>query len=133
MRCEWAGSDSLYVAYHDNEWGNPVYDDRKLFEFLLLESAQAGLSWITILRKRQNYANAFDRFDPERIAGYDEGKIQELLINKGIIRNKRKIRSAVQNANAFLDIQDEFGRFSDYIWQFVGGKPKINSWLSSQL
>ena len=127
-RCEWAGSDPLYIAYHDNEWGTPVRDDHKLFEFLLLESAQAGLSWITILKKRQNYADAFDHFNPEKIAGYSNQKIQKLLDNKGIIRNKKKIQAAVRNAKAFLDIQDEWGSFNDYIWQFVGGTPKINSW-----
>ena len=127
-RCEWAGSDPLYVAYHDHEWGTPVHDDRKLFEFLMLESAQAGLSWITILRKRRNYENAFDQFDPEKIAGYSELKIQNLLKNKGIIRNKKKIQASVRNANAFLRIQEEWGSFDGYIWQFVGGSPRINSW-----
>ena len=127
-RCEWAGSDPLYIAYHDTEWGAPVRDDHKLFEFLLPESAQAGLSWITVLKKRQNYADAFDHFNPEKIAGYSNQKIQKLLDNKGIIRNKKKIQDAVQNSKAFIDIQDEWGSFNDYIWQFVNGTPKINSW-----
>ena len=127
-RCEWAGSDPLYVAYHDNEWGTPVYDDRKLFEFLILESAQAGLSWITILKKRHNYATAFDQFDPEKIAGYSDSKIQALLKNTGIIRNKKKIQAAVKNAAAFLHVQEEWGSFNRYIWRFAGGTPRINSW-----
>lgn len=129
-RCAWAGSDPLYVAYHDEEWGVPEHDDRKLFEMLILEGAQAGLSWSTILNKRAAYLEAFDGFDPKKVAQYDEGKIQELLTNPGIVRNKLKVRSAVQNANAFLEIQAEFGSFDNYIWQFVGGKPKLNAWKS---
>jgi len=128
IRCEWAESDPLYMEYHDKEWGTPVRDDSKLFEFLILESAQAGLSWITVLRKRQNYANAFDHFNPEKIAQYNEKKIQTLLTNKGIIRNKKKIQAAVRNAAAFLNIQNDWGSFSEYIWQFIGGNPKHNSW-----
>lgn len=127
-RCDWATSDPLYIEYHDAEWGVPVHDDRKLFEFLTLEGAQAGLSWLTVLRKRENYRNAFDDFDPRKIAEYGEDKIQELLGNSGIIRNRLKIRSTVKNAKAFLEIQDEFGSFDNYSWQFVEGKPKRNSW-----
>jgi DNA-3-methyladenine glycosylase I len=128
VRCEWAGNDPLYVAYHDVEWGVPVHNDRLLFEFLVLEGAQAGLSWITILRKRENYRRAFDGFDPQVVARYDEGKVEALLADAGIIRNRLKVRSAVQNAQAFLRVQEEFGSFDAYIWQFVGGKPLINSW-----
>lgn len=127
-RCDWCGSDPLYVAYHDEEWGVPVHDDRKLFEFLVLESAQAGLSWITILRKRENYRQAFDGFDPEKVARYDEEKIIELLSNEGIIRNRKKIEAAINNAQRFLEVQKEFGSFDAYIWSFVGGKPKTNAW-----
>lgn len=130
VRCTWAGSDPLYTEYHDQEWGTPVYDDKKLFEFLILEGAQAGLSWITILRKRENYRKAFDRFDPEKIAAYNDEKIAELLNDPGIIRNRLKIQSAVINARAFLDIISEFGSFSSYIWQFTNGKPVINKWSS---
>lgn len=129
-RCEWAGSDPLMVAYHDQEWGVPSYDDRRLFEFLLLEGAQAGLSWKTILDKRDNYRLAFDNFDPLRISRYEEDKVSELLSNPGIVRNKLKITSTIQNAQRFLEIQDEFGSFEVYIWNFVGGKPIRNSWRS---
>jgi DNA-3-methyladenine glycosylase I len=129
-RCEWAGDDPLYVAYHDEEWGVPVYDDRLLFEFLILEGAQAGLSWITILRKRENYRATFDRFDPQKIAQYDEAKIAELLANPGIVRNRLKVRGAVRNARAFLQVQAEFGSFADYIWGFVNGRSRQNSWSS---
>lgn len=129
-RCAWAGSDPLYVQYHDTEWGVPVHDDRKLFEFLLLEGAQAGLSWITVLRKRENYREAFDGFDPEKIEKYDEEKIAELLQNSGIIRNRRKIEAAVINARLFLRIQEEFGSFDRYLWGFVNGEPVKNSWDS---
>lgn len=129
-RCEWAGDSPLYIAYHDREWGAPVHDDRMIFEFLTLEGAQAGLSWITILKKRDNYRQAFDGFDPGLIAAYDEDKVQELLANPGIVRNRRKIESTIQNARAFLEVQKEFGSFDAYIWQFVGGKPKINAWKS---
>ena len=127
-RCDWAGEDPLYVSYHDQEWGVPVHDDRKLFEFLILEGAQAGLSWITILRKRENYRLAFDDFNPEKISRYDQAKVESLLQNPGIIRNKLKIRAAVQNAQAFLKVQEEYGSFDQYIWGFVGHKPIINSW-----
>lgn len=129
-RCEWAGSDPLYIEYHDNEWGVPVHDDRKIFEMLMLEGAQAGLNWLTVLRKRENYRKAFDNFDPRKVAKYDSKKLQELLANEGIIRNKLKIHSAIQNARAFLEVQKEFGSFDAYIWQFVGGRPIRNSWKS---
>ncbi len=127
-RCEWAGSDPLYRSYHDEDWGVPLHDDQMLFEFLILEGAQAGLSWITILKKRENYRAAFDNFDPKLVAVYDEDKIKELLNNSGIVRNKLKVRSAVSNAQLFLGIQKEFGSFDAYIWEFIGGQPKINSW-----
>jgi DNA-3-methyladenine glycosylase I len=127
-RCDWAGTDPLYVAYHDEEWGVPVHDDRTLFEFLVLEGAQAGLSWSTILRKRENYRQAFDNFDPATVARYDDRKVAKLLSNPGIVRNRLKINSAIQNARAFLEIQREFGSFDQYIWQFVGGRPKQNAW-----
>lgn len=129
-RCSWCQGDELYEAYHDKEWGRPVYDDKILFEFLLLETFQAGLSWITILRKRENFRAAFDDFDYKKIAVYSEEKIQELLLDAGIIRNKLKVRSAVSNAKSFLKIQEEFGSFSTYIWGFVDGKPIQNSWKS---
>jgi DNA-3-methyladenine glycosylase I len=128
MRCEWAEGDTLLIDYHDNEWGVPEHDDRRLFEVLILEGAQAGLSWLTVLRKRDNYRKAFDNFDARRIAEYDEGKVEELLTNKGIIRNRLKISAAIQNAKAFLAIQKEFGSFDAYIWQFIRGKPKKNAW-----
>jgi len=127
-RCEWAGTDPDYLKYHDTEWGVPVHDDRLLFEFLILEGAQAGLSWLTVLRKRDNYRAAFDNFDPEKVAGYDVKKQAELLLNPGIIRNRLKVKSAVRNARAFLQIQEEFGSFDKYIWDFVDGKPIINRW-----
>ncbi len=126
-RCEWAGEDPLYLQYHDEDWGVPVHDDDKLFEMLTLEGAQAGLSWRTILNKREGYRKAFDNFDPSKVAAYDEAKIQELLNNPGIVRNRLKVRSAVQNAQAFLEAQAEFGSFDAYIWEFVGGKPKVNA------
>ena len=126
QRCAWCGDDSLYVAYHDTEWGVPVYDDKTLFEFLLLETFQAGLSWITILRKRENFRKAFDAFDYKKIAKYDQQKIDSLLENAGIIRNKLKVKSAVTNAQAFIKVQEEFGSFSKYIWGFVDGKPIQN-------
>jgi DNA-3-methyladenine glycosylase I len=129
-RCSWPGADEIYIDYHDKEWGVPVHDDRKHFEFIILDGAQAGLSWITILKKRKNYREAFDNFDPEKVAKYDEKKIKELMQNKGIVRNKRKIEAAVYNAKAFLEIQREFGSFDKYIWQFVGGKTIKNSWKS---
>lgn len=129
-RCEWVGSDSLYVAYHDQEWGVPVYDDRELFAKLILDGAQAGLSWITILRKRDNYYEAFDQFDPQKMAAYDEEKVAALLDDPGIVRNRLKVRSAIQNAQAFLRLQEETGSFSDFLWSFVDGKPLQNSWRS---
>ena len=128
QRCKWAGTDSLYIEYHDNEWGIPLHDDRKLFELLILEGMQAGLSWITILKKRQSYRKAFNNFDAEQIASYDSNKIVQLLSNKGIIRNRLKIDAAVQNARAFLSVQKKFGSFDAYIWQFVGSKPIRNAW-----
>jgi DNA-3-methyladenine glycosylase I len=127
-RCEWASSDPLYIAYHDHEWGVPVHDDRHLFEMLVLGGAQAGLSWITILKKRDNYRPAFDNFEASKVAGYDEYKVEELLANPGIVRNRRKVTAAIQNARAFLVVQQEFGAFEAYIWQFVGGQPKQNAW-----
>ena len=127
VRCEWCGDDPLYMTYHDNEWGVPVYDDDTLFEFLLLETFQAGLSWITILRKRENFRKAFDGFDYKKIAQYDQQKIDSLLQDSGIIRNKLKVRSAVTNAIEFLKIQEEFGSFSKYMWGFVDGKPVQNN------
>ncbi len=128
IRCEWCGTDPLYVAYHDEEWGVPEFDDRQLFAKLILDGAQAGLSWITILRKRENYWAAFDGFDPEKIARYDEQKIAELLQNPGIVRNRLKVQSAVKNAQGFLQIMEEHGSFSDYLWQFVDGRPIQNPW-----
>lgn len=129
-RCEWAGTDPLYVAYHDEEWGVPAHDDRTLFEFLVLEGMQAGLSWSTILRKRENFRLAFDHFDPELISRYDQRKVKELMGNAGIVRNLRKIEATITNAQAFIGIQDEFGSFDTYLWQFVGGKPRVNNWRS---
>jgi len=127
-RCEWCGKDPLYVEYHDNEWGVPVFDDAKLFEFLILETFQAGLSWITILRKRENFRAVFDGFDYKKIATYNEDKFNELLQNKGIIRNKLKIKATISNAVAFMEIQKEFGSFSKYIWNFVNEKPLKNTY-----
>jgi DNA-3-methyladenine glycosylase I len=125
-RCAWAGTDPLYVAYHDEEWGVPVHDDRVLFEFLVLEGAQAGLSWSTILRKREAYRRAFDRFDPRKVARYDERKVAALLADAGIVRNRAKIESAIKNARAFLEVQAEFGSFDAYQWRFVDGRPIQN-------
>jgi DNA-3-methyladenine glycosylase I len=125
-RCTWSGSDPLYVAYHDEEWGVPVHDDRVLFEFLVLEGAQAGLSWITVLRKRDAYRRAFDRFDPRKVARYDKRKVGALLADAGIVRNRAKIESAIKNAKAFLDVQQEFGSFDAYQWRFVDGRPVQN-------
>lgn len=127
-RCAWAVGDELNIKYHDLEWGTPVYDDRLLFEFLILEGAQAGLSWLTILKKRDNYRQAFDHFDASIIAKYRTPRIEKLLHNPGIIRNRLKIQSAVSNAQAFLKLQEEFGSFSKYIWRFVDGKPILNHW-----
>ena len=131
IRCAWA-RDDLSIPYHDLEWGFPQHDDRVLFEFLILEGAQAGLSWDTILQKRENYRTAFDGFDPKKIARYDRRKVQRLLRDKGIIRNRLKIASAINNALAFLAVQKEFGSFDRYIWQFVGGKPRVNRWRMGQ-
>jgi DNA-3-methyladenine glycosylase I len=126
-RCHWASGDELTIRYHDEEWGVPMHDDRRLFEFLILEGAQAGLSWDTILNKRENYRVAFDQFDVRRVAAYDRRKMQRLLKDPGIVRNRLKISSAVGNANAFLRVAEEFGSFDRYIWHFVGGKPRVNS------
>jgi DNA-3-methyladenine glycosylase I len=127
IRCGWCSSSDLYKKYHDEEWGVPVYEDQKLFEFLILETFQAGLSWITILKKRENFQLAFDDFDYKKVALYTEDKIQELLQDAGIIRNQLKIRAAVSNAIAFMKVQEEFGSFSKYIWEFTGGKPINNN------
>ena len=127
-RCAWAGTDPLYIAYHDEEWGVPVHDDRVLFEFLVLEGAQAGLSWSTILRKRDAYRRAFDRFDPRKVARYENRKVAALLRDAGIVRNRAKIASAIKNAKAFLDVQAEFGSFDAYQWRFVNGRPIQNRW-----
>src|ERR1043165_531312 len=126
-RCHWATGE-LDIVYHDNEWGVPCHDDRVFFEFLILEGAQAGLSWSTILKKRENYRKAFDGFDPRRVAKYDAKKVATLLKNEGIIRNRLKVAGAVRNAKAFLAVQDEFGGFDPYIWKFVGGEPRVNKW-----
>src|SRR5512139_101599 len=127
-RCAWAGDDPLYIAYHDLEWGVPVHDDRGLFEFLLLEGAQAGLSWSTILKKREGYRGAFAGFDPSEVARFDEARMTELLEDPGIVRNRRKVQAAISNARAFLEVQQELGSFDTYIWQFVGGAPIQNRW-----
>lgn len=127
-RCPWCGNDPLYIAYHDKEWGVPLYDDPKLFELLVLEGAQAGLSWITVLRKRENYRKAFEGFDIERVASYTETDVGRLLADPGIIRNRLKIGSAIKNAKAVLDIQKEFGSFSDFLWRYVNHTPLINAW-----
>jgi len=131
-RCKWCEKDPLYIKYHDTEWGVPVHDDQKLFECLLLETFQAGLSWITVLRKRENFRKAFDHFDYHKIALYDEDKIQELLQDTGIVRNKLKVRATVSNAQAFLEVQEEFGSFYKYIWSFVDGKPIQNHWATTK-
>jgi len=128
LRCPWPGTDPLYVSYHDREWGVPLRDDRKLFGLLVLETAQAGLSWITILRRREGYRRAFEGFDPERVASYGPEKVSSLLCDPGIIRNRKKIESAVSNARAFLGIQEAYGSFSAYLWGFVDGKPIVNHW-----
>ena len=129
-RCDWCKDDALYIQYHDEEWGVPVHDDRTHFEFLVLESMQAGLSWLTILRKRENFRKAFDNFDPGKVAQYDEIKIAELLNNSGIIRNRRKIEAAINNAQRFLEVQSEFGSFDNYIWGFTNGKVINNSYTN---
>lgn len=129
-RCGWVTNDSLYIKYHDEEWGKPVYDDLTLFEFLILETFQAGLSWLTILKKRENFRKAFDNFDYVKIANYSKVKIQSLLEDKGIIRNRLKIKAAISNAQAFIKIQQEFGSFSTFIWSYVDGKPVVNAFKS---
>lgn len=126
-RCTWPGNE-LAIRYHDEEWGRPVHDDRVFFEFLILEGAQAGLSWDTILKKRENYRRALDSFDPKKIAKYDKHKVAALMANEGIVRNRLKIEATISNARAFLEVQREFGSFDKYVWQFVGGKPIINCW-----
>ena len=129
-RCGWCGSDALYVAYHDNEWGVPVHDDQRLFEFLILEGAQAGLSWLTILKKRENYRKAFDHFDYEQIARYSSRELDQLLTNPGIVRNRLKIAAAVKNARATLNIKDQFGSLDAFLWRYVDGLPRQNCWKS---
>lgn len=130
-RCDWVPlNDPIYMKYHDEEWGVPIHDDIRLFELLMLEGAQAGLSWKTILNRRENYRKAFDGFDPGAISKYDQDKIESLLADSGIIRNKLKIQSVIQNAKSFLAVKDEFGTFDSYIWQFTGNKPKVNGWQS---
>lgn len=129
-RCLWAGEEPIYQRYHDREWGVPLHNDRKLFEFLVLEGAQAGLSWITILKKRPNYRKAFDKFDFNKVARYGEAQVRRLLGDSGIVRNELKIRSAISNARAFLDVREEFGTFNKYIWRFVDGVPVQNRWKS---
>lgn len=126
IRCDWARND-LAIAYHDREWGVPCHDDRVLFEFLVLEGAQAGLSWDTILRKRENYRAVFDAFDPKKIARYNQRRLESLMRNQGIVRNRLKISSVVKNAKVFLEVQKEYGSFDRYVWQFVGGKPRVNA------
>lgn len=128
QRCAWSTTDPLYIRYHDKEWGVPLHDDRALFEFLVLEGAQAGLSWITILRKRENYRRAFHNFDPARVARYNERSLARLLADTGIVRNRLKLNAAIQNARAFLKVEDEFGSFDRYIWGFVDGRPIVNRW-----
>ena len=127
-RCPWCEKTDIERVYHDSEWGVPVFSDEKQFEFLVLESAQAGLSWLTVLRKRENYRRLYDGFDPEKVACYGEKKIQQLMSDSGIIRNRKKIEASINNARRFLEIRDEFGSFSDYLWRFTGGIPVTNSW-----
>ena len=129
-RCSWCENNELYVKYHDEEWGVPVHEDKKHFEFPILEIAQAGLNWLIVLRKRENYRKAYDNFDPVKIAKYDDNKINQLMNDPGIIRNQRKIEASVNNAKRFLDIKERFGSFDSYIWSFVDNKPVINSWRS---
>jgi DNA-3-methyladenine glycosylase I len=130
VRCSWAGSDPLYIAYHDEEWGTPLRDDRALYEMLMLEGFQAGLSWITILRKRESFRRAFDGFEPEKIAAYDGRKVEQLMADPGIVRNRAKIEGAIAGARGYLEIIKEPGGFRDYIWQFTGGRPIVNRWRS---
>lgn len=127
-RCSWCEVDDIYIKYHDEEWGVPVFDDRKQFEFMVLESAQAGLSWITILKKREGYREAYDNFELTKVANYDEKKVNELLKYDGIIRNRMKIEASINNAKRFIEVQDEFGTFSEYLWRFVDYKPVVNAW-----
>ena len=127
-RCDWCKEDELYIKYHDEEWGVPLHDDIKQFEFLVLESAQAGLSWLTVLRKRENYRKAYDNFDPLKVSKYRDGKIDELVGNPGIIRNIKKIEASINNAGRFIEVQNEHGSFDKYIWRFVDYKPVINTW-----
>jgi DNA-3-methyladenine glycosylase I len=131
-RCPWAKSDPLYIQYHDTCWGVPVHDDQKLFEMLVLEGAQAGLSWITILKKQNNYQSAFNNFNPDLVARYDAKKIEALLNHEGIVRNRLKIVSAITNARAIIKVRDEFGTFDNYIWRFTGNKPIVNSWVKPE-
>ena len=131
IRCAWVSDDPLYVAYHDREWGVPVHDDRTLYEFLILEGAQAGLSWITILKKRENYRRALDGFDVHKIARYDAAKVRALLADPGIVRNRLKIAATIQNAKSFLEVQKEFGGFDAYLWKFIGGKPILIDWKTN--
>jgi DNA-3-methyladenine glycosylase I len=130
QRCEWCGADPLYISYHDEDWGVPLHDDRKLFEMLILEGAQAGLSWLTVLRKRQNYRKAFHDFDPEIVAGYSPVDLDRLLVDPGIIRNRLKIESAIKNARGVLAIIEEFGALDSFLWRYVDGKPQQNAWTS---
>lgn len=132
IRCNWVTTDELYIKYHDEEWGKPVYDDETIFEFLVLESFQAGLSWITILKKRENFREAFDHFNYQKIATYTDEKIEELMNNAGIVRNRLKILATINNAQRFMEIQQEFGSFSKYIWSFVNGKPMVNTFKTIQ-
>ncbi|MFD0716494.1 DNA-3-methyladenine glycosylase I [Paenibacillus sp. GCM10027626] len=127
-RCGWVNNDPLYISYHDHEWGVPLHDDRKLFEMIILEGAQAGLSWYTVLKKRETYRKAFDDFDVDKVAAYDEEKLAELLNNPGVIRNRLKIAAAVNNAQAFIKVREQFGSFDQYIWRFVDGEPILNHW-----
>jgi DNA-3-methyladenine glycosylase I len=127
-RCSWAGTEPIYIRYHDEEWGVPLHDDRRLFEFLILEGAQAGLSWLTILKKRPHYRKAFDNFDPHKVTGYKARKVKELISNAGIVRNRLKIEAAIVNAGSFLAVQQEFGSFDKYIWEFVRAKTLRNNW-----
>lgn len=129
-RCAWVNDDPIYIDYHDNEWGKPIYDDKLLFEFLILEGAQAGLNWLTILKRRENYRLCFDQFEAEKIANYDDNIYKKLLVNPSIIRNRLKIQSVIVNAQAYLAVKQEFSHFSDYIWQFVNGRPIQNRWKS---
>lgn len=131
-RCNWVTTDPLYIKYHDEEWGKPVYDDETIFEFLVLESFQAGLSWITILKKRENFREAFDHFNYQKIATYTDEKIEELMNNAGIVRNRLKILATINNAQRFMEVQQEFGSFSKYIWSFVNGKPMVNTFKTIQ-